>query len=257
MTMNNETPPIDLAHLKALYDSIEQKVISKDIDFHVSSEEGDRITDFWVTLHNAFPQLCRELEAERQRNGPVGHTKAEMRKAEESLRLATMRADSLQSQLSKAEDERDRMRKAIEQGLESLRAFIQDSSDPGTGALSAEYMMSQALLSAQPLPQTEGREVWQPISTAPRGKKLIASYVNPYGNRRVVMARYYEKDTLELADYLGEGYAPEGWYEESETHEDILTIECPPDLWTPLPPALVSEKGPVDSPEGLRPRIEK
>ena len=81
---------------------------------------------------------------------------------------------------------------------------------------------------------------WQPIKTAPKGKKLTVGYLNRGGNWRSVMACYYLPKTLEAADdcHYGvdeEGYAPEGWYEESETHESILPTDEPPTYWMPSP----------------------
>ena len=84
---------------------------------------------------------------------------------------------------------------------------------------------------------------WQPISSAPKGKKLIVGYLNRGGNWRSIMACYYLPQTLEAADDCHyavdeEGYAPEGWYEESETHESILPTDEPPTHWMhrPTPP---------------------
>ena len=83
-------------------------------------------------------------------------------------------------------------------------------------------------------------DAWQPIKTAQKGKTLIVGYLNRGGNWRSVMARYYLPQTLEAADdshYAAdeEGYAPEGWYEESETHESILPTDEPPTHWMPRP----------------------
>lgn len=72
---------------------------------------------------------------------------------------------------------------------------------------------------------------WLPIESAPKGQKVFAGYFNALGKWRTVMARYYESDTLEWHDQspnYGEGFAPEGWYEESETHEDILPLDPEP-----------------------------
>ena len=79
---------------------------------------------------------------------------------------------------------------------------------------------------------------WQPIETAPHGKKLIAGFRNEAGKWRTILARYYPAKTL-YADEFGEwgddeGYAPAGWYEESETHETLNP--CAPTHWRPLPP---------------------
>lgn len=79
---------------------------------------------------------------------------------------------------------------------------------------------------------------WQPIETAPKGRKVIAGYANALGKWRTVLARYYSEGTLEWHDQsplYGEGYAPEGWYEESETHEDLLPLDPEPTHWMPLP----------------------
>jgi hypothetical protein len=70
------------------------------------------------------------------------------------------------------------------------------------------------------------------------------------------MACYYLPGTLPATDdWIADGeYAPEGWYEESESHETILKTDETPTHWMPLPPpAPVSEKGPKESPKGLRP----
>lgn len=69
---------------------------------------------------------------------------------------------------------------------------------------------------------------WRPIDDEARnGAKVIGGYHNLLGNWRTVVARYYKAKTLDAAEYLEteDGYAPEGWYEESETHDDILPIE--------------------------------
>lgn len=52
------------------------------------------------------------------------------------------------------------------------------------------------------------------------------------------MATYYLENTLEWSDespYYGEGFAPEGWYEESDTHDTILPLDSEPTHWMPLP----------------------
>lgn len=80
---------------------------------------------------------------------------------------------------------------------------------------------------------------WRPIESAKKGRKLIVGWVNPLGNWRSVMGRYYETGTLASDDEVAdtEGYAPEGWYEESETQDTLLPIA--PTHWhePPAPPA--------------------
>ena len=78
---------------------------------------------------------------------------------------------------------------------------------------------------------------WQPIETAPKGQKLIAGFFNVAGYWRTIIAKYYPQNTLEWHEDFDPDdeseYAPEGWYEESETHENILP--CSPTHWMPLP----------------------
>lgn len=79
---------------------------------------------------------------------------------------------------------------------------------------------------------------WRTIETAPKGKKVVAGYRNRLGNWRSIMARYYLPNSLDNHDIDSEDeYAPEGWYEESETHETILPTEHQPTHWRPLPVA--------------------
>lgn len=76
---------------------------------------------------------------------------------------------------------------------------------------------------------------WQPIDTAPRGRKIIVGYRNELGLWRTILACYYEVGTLECGEEQDEdGFAPEGWYEESETSDTIFRCSVPIS-WQPLP----------------------
>jgi hypothetical protein len=90
---------------------------------------------------------------------------------------------------------------------------------------------------------------WQPIETAPKDKKIIGGYWNELGKWRSIMARYYSPGTLEAGESCNEidedRYAPEGWYEESETQDEIFRCETPTH-WQPCP-AEPHEK--IDGPE--------
>lgn len=79
---------------------------------------------------------------------------------------------------------------------------------------------------------------WQPIETAPKGRKLLLYYTQSNGVGRTITGQYYLAGTLDWhddAETNGDDYAPEGWYEAVETHEDIQPTESPPTHWMPLP----------------------
>jgi len=83
---------------------------------------------------------------------------------------------------------------------------------------------------------------WQPISTAPQMLKVILSYINAFGLRRTVLARYYLAGSLQMSDdYVDvelrdhDGYAPEGWYVEGEDSQDCMALDESPSHWMPLP----------------------
>lgn len=78
---------------------------------------------------------------------------------------------------------------------------------------------------------------WQPISSAPRGPKLLVAYRNRLGKWRRVLATYYGFQELESIDQGSEdGYAPEGWYEACEASEEIMRTDEEPEFWQALPP---------------------
>jgi hypothetical protein len=74
--------------------------------------------------------------------------------------------------------------------------------------------------------------MWQPIETAPWNKKVLLFYRNAAGKGRTITGCYYTVGMLETLD--GDS-AEEGWYEESETHEEILRTDCQPTHWMALP----------------------
>jgi len=88
---------------------------------------------------------------------------------------------------------------------------------------------------------------WQPISTAPQNVKVLAAYRNRLGNWRIVTACYHTMLPWN-EDYIDERedeteYAPERWYEESESQEVIYPTDCDPTHWAPLPsPPLTEEQ---------------
>ena len=76
---------------------------------------------------------------------------------------------------------------------------------------------------------------WRDIESAPKGRKLIVGYPNELGNWRTVMACYYCEGELPQPDDYDDEFAPPGWYEESESHENILATDETPTHWMPLP----------------------
>ena len=86
---------------------------------------------------------------------------------------------------------------------------------------------------------------WQPIETAPKGRKLILGYKNGAGMWRTIIGKYVLPGTLELTEEaidrlnLDDGddgtYAPEGWYETPDNAEFIDPTYETPIRWMPLP----------------------
>ena len=87
---------------------------------------------------------------------------------------------------------------------------------------------------------------WQPIETAPKGRKLILGYRNCCGNWRTIVGKYVLPGTLEITEEaidrlnLDDGdagtYAPEGWYETPDNAEFIDRTDSEPTHWMPIPP---------------------
>jgi hypothetical protein len=118
-----------------------------------------------------------------------------------------------------------------------IRANI-DSLTPSKGV---DQIRSQAL--------EEAARGWRPIKTAPKDQKVLVGYWNPHGKWRTVKACYYTQLRWSDEHHWSEGdgeYAPPGWYEESETHDTILPLDCAPTHWMPLPVPPSSE--PLDPP---------
>jgi hypothetical protein len=89
---------------------------------------------------------------------------------------------------------------------------------------------------ASAVAEAAGEKGWQPIETAPKGRKLIVGYFNEAGKWRSVMGHYYLPETLEC-DEAENGFADEGWYEDSDSLEQITRTSCQPTHWQTLPAA--------------------
>lgn len=88
--------------------------------------------------------------------------------------------------------------------------------------------------------ELEAAQAWRPIESAPVARKVLVAYKNSLGNWRRVLATNYPPDALD-SEESESGYADPGWYEESETHEELFPLEYKPVAWMPLP------KGPEES----------
>lgn len=94
------------------------------------------------------------------------------------------------------------------------------------------------------------QESWMPIETAPKGKKIIVSYKNAYGNDRTVFAKYIEKFTAESTcdtecetDYSEDDdtfYLKEGWVELIDNWDEFSSVYFDSRNvvtgWMPAPP---------------------
>lgn len=93
--------------------------------------------------------------------------------------------------------------------------------------------------------ELEAEREWQPIETAPECKSVFVSYINGCGKRRVVKACYFRPPLHDDCDPFegceksdDEWFAPVGWYEICECHDDmpIVPTDETPTHWRPLGP---------------------
>jgi hypothetical protein len=97
------------------------------------------------------------------------------------------------------------------------------------------YLIRQLRAALRQREEEVRAEGWLPIESAPKGRKLIVGYFNPLGNWRSVIGRYYLDGTLESETDKG-GFAPEGWYEETEAYEYLMQMDQEPTYYRSLPP---------------------
>lgn len=96
---------------------------------------------------------------------------------------------------------------------------------------------------------TERATQWQPIETAPKNRKLIVGYFNRLGNWRSVMGCYFTEGVLE-SDTDESGFAPEGWYEDTEAYEYLMPMDHEPTRWMPLPASPKTQDTNTDASSG-------
>lgn len=148
--------------------------------------------------------------------------------------------------LAVVEETAKELREELRRDIEIDKAAA-DGGDTYCGKRAAK---SQEWLNAidQLLAERAAHE-WRPIETAPKNQKVLVFYRNSLGNGRTVTACYHTQlpwsDNADPSPSDGE-YAPEGWYEASETHEEIHFTDHPPTHWMPLPAAPQPPKGPAD-----------
>lgn len=77
---------------------------------------------------------------------------------------------------------------------------------------------------------------WLPIESAPHRQNVLVGWRNPLGKWRCMKACYFEKDQLD-SEHTDSGYAPEGWYEASESNDELAPLlgDQTPTNWQPLP----------------------
>lgn len=80
---------------------------------------------------------------------------------------------------------------------------------------------------------------WRAIESAPKGRKLILGYRNALGKWRTVTGCYYERGELDFEpEDMDEGDVNgAGWYEDSDSLDEITFTREPPTHWMPLPVA--------------------
>ena len=96
---------------------------------------------------------------------------------------------------------------------------------------------------------------WQPIETAPKGKKIIVYYKNENGKGRTVVAKFVPRFSEECDcddggswEYSPQDddkyYTKEGWYEVAENFDEYggFGLHHKPTHWMPLPKPPVGEK---------------
>lgn len=77
---------------------------------------------------------------------------------------------------------------------------------------------------------------WKTIDSAPKNTKVLVAYRNEIGKWRIVTACYHTQ--LNWDEEYGDEeqeYAPEDWYEESDSCEVIYPCAGKPTHWQPLP----------------------
>lgn len=87
---------------------------------------------------------------------------------------------------------------------------------------------------------------WKSIESAPKNRKVLAAYRNALGNWRIVTACYHTELDWSDDHYPMDSdseFAPEAWYEESDSAETIYPTSSPPTHWMPLPSPPISEEG--------------
>jgi hypothetical protein len=205
-----------------------------DEDMEISDVDMEAAKRLIYALHNAFPAIDHAIITARQRIGELEALFMEEKQDQKKfLDKLEPKVDALNTTITSQSVEIEKARGIIEGFFASCTPHpVEHPTMYAAWAAAGDFLNT---------PPPQGEEVrkdgWLPIETAPKGQKVIAGYRNQLGKWRSVMGTYYPPNTLPTTDdWIADAeYAPEGWYEESETHEDIYPMDCPPTHWQPLP----------------------
>lgn len=124
-------------------------------------------------------------------------------------------------------------REAIEAAAKAVEEMPMSSSDRAD--LLAMLLIKQCAVDRIRSLSPPAASPWRDISSAPKGMKILLAYRNELGKWRTVLGCYYETGTLE-SEHAESGFAPPGWYEETEAYDEISLVDGAPTLWQLISP---------------------
>lgn len=88
------------------------------------------------------------------------------------------------------------------------------------------------------------KDDWQPIGTAPKGKRVMVAWKNDFDMWRTAFARYCTVDEIYDEDDEGLYDFQDGWYEDCYEAERLYPLENKPLFWMPMPKKPTGEYNP-------------